>query len=111
MNTVNDAEAKLAAAVAEINRATAAQQTKVLPEVQPFVELSQKLADSIVEAYHQQLTEIQNKVREAEAVAQSIRDAAQARANDIADFRARAEKFGQSVLDAHTAFSNKETSK
>jgi uncharacterized coiled-coil DUF342 family protein len=73
-------------------------------EVQPFVALSEKLADSIVEVYQQQLTEIQNKLEKAKIVANDIRNLAKDRAADIQDFRNRVAAFSNSLIEAHDEF-------
>lgn len=114
MNTMmNDTEAAFKAAVDEINAAKtpggplpAGYQTE---EVQAFVALAQRLADSIVEVYEQQLNIIAQKLEEAKTTAQHIRDITNERARDVADFRARVERFGTSLLDAHQTFLEKDT--
>jgi hypothetical protein len=101
-------EDKIRAAVDDINQDS----VKVAPsmnEVTPFVQLSQNLADSIVEVYQQQLTEITNKLEEAKATANKIRDLAEAKAIDISEFRSRVEQFSKRLLEAHGIFTNGET--
>lgn len=103
-------EDKMRAAVNDINVfAGDLEPPRLVPEVTPFVELSQKLADSIVEVYQQQLTEIGNKLEEAKATAQQIRDLVEAKANDISAFKGRVEQFSKRLLEAHDSFTNGET--
>lgn len=107
MNFINDTQAaeSLDAAVAAINAARKKdEEPKALAEVQPFVGLSQQLADSIVEAYQQQLTEIENKLADAKLIAERIREMTMERANDLANFRRRAQDFAESLLGAHQTF-------
>lgn len=104
MNFVDDA---MKSAVDEINKARAREPLAAQPitgEVQPFVQLSQKLADSVVEAYEQQLTEIQNKLEEAKVVADQIREATLRRADDLSDFRRRVESFSKTLVEAFDLF-------
>ena len=104
MNTVlDDADAKLRSVVREINK-TNGQAPERVNEVQPFVELSVKLADSLVEVYSQILTEVDNKLQEAKLDAKRIREIANKRAADVADLRKRLEGFSETMLGAHRSY-------
>lgn len=77
----------------------------------PFVSLSEKLADSIVEAYEQQLNVLQNMLNEAKHTADKIRAENKARADELRNFTERVENFSQSLLDAHAKFHGEESSR
>lgn len=106
MNTIVETEDKIRTAMAEINRAVknGSKGTPMQPEVQPFVALSQKLADSMVQVYEAQLNEIANKLEDAKATAQQIRDMTEAKAKDISDYKYRIERFGNTMIEAHSLF-------
>jgi hypothetical protein len=95
-------EAQFEQAVQDLNKA--APPPRPVREQFPFVSLSEKLADSIVEAYEQLLVELQNKLEQAKLAAQSIREENKARAADLQDFTSRVEDFSKTLLDAHAKF-------
>jgi len=90
--------------VADINEAT--KPTPTLAEPPAFVNLSEKLAESIIESAQIQFNTAEQMLEEAKQYANQLREEIKQRAEALHDLKNRLEAFGASVISAHQKFHN-----